>query len=143
MTMMKRLVSFRNAVRIAILAVLVALPAAALAQYGHPMKGQWSGQWGKDNQRLLLDLDWDGKNVIGTINPGPNSAALKTVDINYANAAAGKWNVKMTADGKDASGKTTTIQVDGVLENIGSSYRAFHGTWTQNGVKGEFTVTRN
>jgi hypothetical protein len=139
MTMTKRL----TILRMAILAALIALPAAALAQYGHPMKGQWSGQWGKDNQRLLLDLDWDGKNVIGTINPGPTGATLKTVDITYTDAAAGKWNVKMVAEGKDASGKTTTIQVDGMLENIGSAYRAFHGTWTQNGVKGDFTVTRN
>jgi hypothetical protein len=136
---MKRL----TILRMAVLAAVIALPAAALAQYGHPMKGQWSGQWGKDNQRLLLDLDWDGKNVIGTINPGPNAATLKTVDISYTDAAAGKWNIKMTAEGKDPSGKPITVQVNGVLENIGSSYRVFHGTWTQNGAKGEFTVTRN
>jgi hypothetical protein len=139
MTMITR----RTILRIAILAALIALPAAALAQYGHPLKGQWSGQWGKDNQRLLLDLDWNGKNVIGTINPGANGVTIKSVDVAYTDAAAGKWNVKMTAEGKDASGKATTIQVDGMLENIGSAYRVLHGTWTQNGVKGEFTVTRN
>jgi hypothetical protein len=139
MTMINR----RTILRIAILAALIALPAAALAQYGHPLKGQWSGQWGKDNQRLLLDLDWDGKNVIGTINPGANGVTIKSVDVAYTDPAAGKWNVKMTAEGKDASGKATTIQVDGMLENIGSAYRVLHGTWTQNGVKGEFTVTRN
>ena len=107
------------------------------------MKGQWSGQWGKDNQRLLLDLDWDGKNITGTINPGPSSAAIKSATVIYTDAAAGKWNVKLTAEGKDASGKAVPIEVDGVLENIGSNYRVYHGTWMQGGVKGEFTVTRN
>ena len=125
------------------LAIAAALPASVDAQFGHPMKGQWSGQWGKDNQRLLLNLDWDGKNITGTINPGPTAAPIKSATVNYTDPAAGKWNVKLTAEGKDASGKTVPIEVDGVLENIGSSYRAFHGTWTQNGVKGDFTVTRN
>jgi hypothetical protein len=122
-------------------AVLVSLPAAALAQFGHPLKGQWSGQWGKDNQRLLLDIDWDGKDVIGTINPGPAAATFKSTTFDYTDPT--KWKVKIAAEGKDASGKAVPIAIDGVLENIGAYYRLFHGTWTQGGVKGEFTVTRN
>jgi hypothetical protein len=122
-------------------AVLVSLPAAALAQFGHPLKGQWSGQWGKDNQRLLLDIDWDGKDIVGTINPGPNAAAIKSTTFDYTDPA--KWKVKLTAEGKDATGKPVAITVDGVLENIGAYYRLFHGTWQQGSVKGEFTVTRN
>ena len=53
------------------------------------------------------------------------------------------WKVKMTAEGKDAAGKPVPIAVDGMLENIGAYYRLFHGTWTQGGQKGDFTVTRN
>ena len=129
--------------RVLVVATLVALPASLLAQYGHPLKGQWSGQWGKDEQRLLLDLDWDGKEITGVINPGANGAPIKSSSIVYTDAGAGKWNVKLTAEGKDASGKPVAIEADGVLENIGSAYRVYHGTWTQGGVKGEFTVTRN
>ena len=46
------------------------------AQFGHPLKGQWSGEWGPKDKpnRLLLDLDWDGKEITGVINPGPNAA---------------------------------------------------------------------
>ena len=125
-----------------IVVTVVTLPATVLAQFGHPLKGAWSGQWGKDNQRLLLDLDWDGKDIVGTINPGPNGAKITSATVTYPDAAAGKWNVKLTAEGT-AEGKPVKIQVDGTLENIGAYYRVLHGTWTQNGAKGEFTVTRN
>ena len=131
----------RAILKLIVLASLLALPATALAQFGHPLKGQWSGQWGKDNLRLLLDFDWDGKDIVGTINPGPNAATVKSTTFDYTDPS--KWKVKMTAEGKDASGKPVQIAIDGVLENIGAYYRLFHGTWTQGGVKGEFTVTRN
>jgi len=124
-------------------ALIVALPAIAGAQFGHPMKGQWSGQWGpKDNpNRLLLNLDWDGKDITGVINPGPEAATVKSVTFDYTNPVA--WGVKIQAEGKDATGKPVQITVDGKLENIGAYTKLFHGTWTQGGKKGEFTVTRN
>jgi hypothetical protein len=114
------------------------------AQFGHPLKGQWSGQWGPaDNpKRLLLDLHWDGKAITGSINPGADDAAtVKGVTIDYSDPSA--WKVTLQAEGKDASGKAVTIAVDGVLENIGAYSRLFHGTWAQGGQKGGFTVTRN
>ena len=45
----------------------------AHAQFGHPLKGQWSGQWGPVDSpnRLLLTLEWDGKAITGVINPAP------------------------------------------------------------------------
>ena len=122
---------------------LLCLPIGVSAQFGHPLKGQWSGQWGPaDNpRRLLLDLQWDGKDISGVINPGPEAAAVKSVTIDYSNPAA--WKVKLQAEGKDASGKPVAISVDGTLENIGAYTRLFHGMWTQGGQKGDFTVTRN
>ncbi len=127
-----------------IVAFVVALPLAAAAQFGHPMKGQWSGEWGpKDNPtRLLLDLGWDGKEITGRINPGAeNEAAIKKVTYDYSNVEA--WKVQMEAEGKDASGKPVQIRIDGTLENLGAYYRVFHGTWTEDGRKGPFTLTRN
>jgi hypothetical protein len=136
--MMKR--AFLRAV---IVAVALALPALAFAQFGHPMKGQWSGQWGPANSpsRLLLDLHWDGKDITGTINPGPEAATIKSVTFDYTDPTA--WVVKMTAEGKDSTGKAVQISVDGKLENLGAYTKLFHGTWTQSGKKGDFTVTRN
>jgi hypothetical protein len=130
--------------RVTALAVVLAVPAAAWAQFGHPLKGQWSGQWGPSNNpiRLLLDLHWDGKEITGAINPGAdNAAVVKSVTFDYTNPAA--WKVKMQAEGKDPSGKPVSITVDGTLENLGAYTKVFHGNWTQGGQKGEFTVTRN
>ena len=129
---------------LSVIAFLAALPLAASAQFGHPLKGQWSGEWGaKDaGNRLLLDLTWDGKELGGRINPGAdNEATVRKVTIDYSNVDS--WKVQMEADGKDASGKPVQIRVDGTLENLGAYYRVFHGTWTQGGQKGPFTLTRN
>ena len=129
--------------RALLLLACLALPAAALAQFGHPLDGQWSGNWGPRDKpnRLLLNLDWDGKTVRGEINPGPGAATVRKVSIDYADPSA--WVVKMEAEGKDASGKVVPITVDGRLENIGAYRRVLRGTWTQGGQKGDFVVTRN
>jgi hypothetical protein len=127
-----------------VLALLAALPAIASAQFGHPLKGQWSGEWGAKTSpnRLLLDLTWDGKEVAGRINPGmDNEGTVKKVTIDYSNVDA--WKVQLEGEAKDASGKVVPVRVDGTLENLGAYYRVFRGTWSQGGQKGEFLVTRN
>ena len=133
----------RRLVWIAMVVCALAVPAALQAQFGHPLKGQWSGEWGPKDKpnRLLLNFDWDGKEITGTINPGPNAAVVKTVVFDYSNPAS--WGVKITAEGKDASGQPVLVSVDGKLENIGAYMKHFHGTWTQGGQKGDFAVTRN
>jgi hypothetical protein len=133
------------AVRAGILvaALMLVLPGVAAAQFGHPLKGQWSGEWGAKNnsQRLLLDLQWDGKAITGVINPGSDDARVGNVVFDYSNPTA--WKVKIEAEGKDASGKPVKILVDGTLENIGAYYKVFHGTWTEGGRSAPFTVSRN
>ena len=124
-------------------AIVLALPGLAFAQFGHPLKGQWSGEWGpKDSaSRLLLDIHWDGKDVTGRINPGtPTEGTLKKVTIDYSPVTS--WKVQIDGEVKDG-GKVVPVRVDGTLENLGAYYRVLHGTWTQGGRKGEFTVTRN
>ena len=129
---------------LALVAVVFALlPAIAFAQFGHPLKGQWSGEWGPkaSPSRLLLDIAWDGKQLTGTINPGTDSeGTFKTVTIDYS--AVTSWKVRIDGEVKEA-GKTVPVRVDGTLENLGAYYKVFHGTWTQGGRKGEFAVTRN
>lgn len=125
------------------MAFVVALPVLTSAQFGHPLKGQWSGEWGpKDNpSRLLLDISWDGKELTGRINPGtPAEGTLKKVTIDYSPVTS--WKVQIEGEAKDG-GKVVPIRVDGTLENLGAYYKVFHGTWTQGSRKGEFTVTRN
>jgi hypothetical protein len=130
--------------RLHVVILCLALASAIVsAQYGHPMKGQWSGQWGpeSDAQRLLLDLHWDGQAITGTINPGGDSASVRTVTFDYSDPAA--WKVRLEAERKDSAGKPIRIVAEGTLENIGSYYRVFRGTWTEGGRRGPFTLTRN
>jgi hypothetical protein len=123
------------------LLVTLLIAAPALAQFGHPLKGTWSGDWGtsKDNRtHVLLELNWDGKEITGSINPGPKAVALRQATLDATN-----WTVHIEADGKDPSGKAVHYVVDGKLENLGSQNRTLTGTWTQGGVKGDFKLTRN
>ena len=125
----------------------VGIAVTSFAQFGHPLSGTWSGDWGpsKDKRdRLLVQMHYDGKQVTGTINPGPNAFPLKAVTvIPGTQDNPGVWSIKMEADGKDAAGKAVTIVADGKLENLGSFNRVLTGTWTQGGVKGDFKLTRN
>jgi hypothetical protein len=134
-------------IRLAAVAACLGIAVSAFAQFGHPLTGTWSGDWGpsKDKrERLLVQMHYDGKQVTGTINPGPTGAPLKNVTvIPGTEAQPGVWTIKMEAEGKDGSGKTVPIVVDGKLENLGSPNRVLTGTWTQGGVKGDFTLTRN
>ena len=120
-------------------ALLVAAPV--LAQFGHPLKGTWSGDWGptKENRtHVVLELNWDGKAITGNINPGPKAVPLKKAELN-----PDTWGVHLEGDGKDGSGATVHYVIDGKLENIGAYARVLSGTWTEGGKKGDFRVVRN
>ena len=131
----------RSGARVVGLLLFLAVAAAADAQYGHPLKGSWSGDWGPTKEtrnRLLLQLNWDGKAITGTINPGPNAVALQKATLDPSN-----WTVHLEAEGKDQAGRAVRYVVDGKLENLGAYNRELSGTWTQGGVKGDFRLVRN
>ena len=121
-------------------AVLLGAVAAA-AQYGHPLKGSWSGDWGPDETdrtRLLLVLDWDGEAITGTINPGPNPVPIAAASLDVAT-----WTLRFEAEDEDAGGNPVRYVVEGELQNIGSYNRVLTGSWTQGEVTGDFTLMRN
>ena len=129
---------------LALVVALVALPMAVYAQHGHPLKGQWSGEAGSPGKtmRLLLDLQWDGKNVTGTINPGGETeAVIRNATVDYSRVTS--WAVQMEAETKDASGKPARIRISATLENLRVANRVLRGTWTQGGQTMPFTVIRN
>lgn len=134
-----------RSLRIVLVAVLVSvLPGLASAQFGHPLKGQWSGEWtpGGSPVRLLLDIHWNGKELTGRINPGTDmEGTFRKVTIDYSPVTS--WRVQIEAEAKDASGTLVPIRIDATLENLGAYYRVLHGTWSQASRQGEFTVTRN
>ena len=122
-----------------LIVLLVALPASA--QFGHPLKGTWSGDWGpsKDKQtHVVLEFNWDGKTITGNINPGPRAVPFQKAELDPAS-----WMVHIEGQGKDASGAAVRYVIDGKLENIGAYQRVLSGTWMQGGEKGTFRVLRN
>ena len=134
---MRRLGLFRLATVLSCLA----LAGTAWAQFGHPLKGSWSGDWGvnKDRRtRVLIDLNWDGKTITGTINPGPNGVRLQKATLDPET-----WAVRFEAEGKDSSGNAIRYVIDGKLENLGAYQRFITGTWTQGSTRGDFKVVRN
>jgi len=119
----------------------LAFAITASAQFGHPLKGSWSGDWGasKDNRtRVLVDINWDGKTLTGTINPGPTGATFQKATLDPET-----WAVHLEADGKDQSGNAVHYVIDGKLENLGAYQRFITGTWMQGSTKGDFKLTRN
>jgi len=118
-----------------ICAVALLAPTSATTQEGHPLTGTWSGDWGADAKtrtRITLVMEWDGKAVTGTINPGPDAVALRRVTVDYD-----KWTVRIEADGKEK------ILAEGKLDDLGSWHRTLSGTWSQGGAKGTFKLTRD
>ena len=138
---------FRLIFIIAILAACV----PAFAQWGHPIKGSWSGEWwlkkGDDN-RVLLDFDWDGKTLKGMLNPGTDNVTVQNLTLqppplDDVARAMDPWLLHFQADVKDATGQVVRYVVDGKLENLGSYNRFITGAWTVGTQRGEFKVVRN
>ena len=128
---------FRSVTLLACLAVA----ATAAAQFGHPLKGSWSGDWGpnKNNRtHVLIEIKWDGKALTGTLNPGADAAPLQNLTLN-----TDTWTIHFEADGKDKAGKAVRYIADGKLANLGAYDRLITGTWLQGSAKGDFKVTMN
>ena len=123
------------------IAIVMLSPAFPAAQYGHPLKGTWSGDWGPTKEtrhRVLLELHWDGKAITGTINPGPNAVRLQKASVEPST-----WDVRFEADGRGPTGAPVRYLIEGKIENLGAYRRVLCGTWTQGSERGEFRVTRN
>ena len=131
----------RTLSRLVVALAILVMAVSGFAQYGHPLKGSWSGDWGtseSQRNRLLLQFDWDGEVITGTINPGPDA-----VPVTRATLDPSTWAVHLEAKGQDDAGATVEYVIDGTLQNLGSAHRVINGSWTQAGATGDFTVTRN
>lgn len=107
--------------------VLVAAATVAGAQEGFPLDGTWRSQAvaaDGSESTLVLILLWDGKQVAGTINPGPEG-----IDFTGATLDPEGWKVKLVA--RDAAG--VEIRLEGAITNLGKYNRAIEGQWTEGG----------
>jgi Family of unknown function (DUF6152) len=106
------------------------------AQEGHPLTGTWTGDWkpaAGDVRHVTVVLEWDGTNVTGTIDPGPNAARFGSVALDVS-----AWTVRINA----ARANGARIVLDGRLADIGSANRTLTGTWTEGSSAGAATLRR-
>jgi hypothetical protein len=127
--------------------VVVALVLSALAgsspaaaQEGHPLKGSWLGTWSGNTTHspdVVVVLNWDGKAITGTINPGTDNLSIKNATLNPEG-----WVVHFEADAKDTSGRALTYVIDGKIENLHVPNRGIVGKWKNQKESGEFKINR-
>jgi len=103
----------------AIACLAIAIPV--FAQYGHPLKGSWSGDWwlvkGKEN-RLLLDFNfvstgYGNTTLTGVLNPGPDQSPMQNLTltppdvINAGKAAIAARDAAIAKQAAEATAGTT------------------------------------
>jgi len=122
-----------------LIACVMAIVVPAQAQLGHPAKGTWIGHWGpdaKNEQRMVILLDWGNQKLTGELNPGPDATKLSDAEIDYDT-----WTMTLKADLPE-NGKKQNWVATGKLENLGSwTNRRYEGTYQYGNEKGNFSFT--
>lgn len=104
------------------------------------MSGSWIGDWGPNpNQRnrVVVVMEWTGKELAVVINPGPNAIPVKVARVDPTD-----WSLHLEAEGKDAEGRAVTYVIDGTIDDLGTYNRSIAGTWNAGATKGDFSITR-
>ena len=142
-------------------ALVVAAAISVAAQEGHPLTGTWYGDFGMTaGQRndVTVILKWDGTNVTGMVNPGPNVVPIKTarMDVKLGTpaqrgerggqggtpATPSQFFVHFELDAKNKAGGMDHFIFDGKVENPVAGNRSMVGTWTCGSTKGDFRLRR-
>ena len=111
--------------RIALPGLLLLLAGAASAQEGFPLDGTWRGETtAKDgsHRTIVLVMQWDGKQISGTMNPGPDSSNFSGGKLNPEG-----WNFNVGF--KDKQG--ASVRFEGAISNLGKYNRVLAGKWTE------------
>ena len=122
------------------LSVVCAAGVPVAAQEGHPLKGSWTGTWEGNTvhgNSVLVILDWNGKAITGTVNPGTDNMVVKNATLNPDG-----WVFHFEADGKDKAGAVITYVIDGKIENLAMHNRGITGTWKSPRGTGQFKINR-
>jgi hypothetical protein len=126
----------KNALVAFLISALVAgISVLALNAAGDPLSGTWTGDWGPsaaDRNQVTVELKWDGKNLTGTVNPGPNAVELKKATFDPQAGA-----IHFEADAASRRGGTFHYIIDGKVEDGKMS-----GSWGHDNRKGDFKLTK-
>ena len=78
-------IRFSVSVAAIVAAVAVMSSLQVSAQEGHPLKGTWYGDFGSTptgpRRDLTVVMNWDGKAITGTVNPGKTAVPIKTATL--------------------------------------------------------------
>jgi hypothetical protein len=116
--------------------LLLLVATAAVSQEGFPLDGTWRGEHTAadgSHQTIVLIMQWDGKRIAGTINPGPNAVEFSSAELMPAG-----WKVTLAA--KTAGGKD--ISFEGAIADLGKYHRAIAGKWTEGGKSHDIRFVR-
>ena len=100
---------------------------AASAQEGFPLDGTWRSETvaaDGSHSTIVLIMQWDGSQISGTINPGPDGT-----DFTGGKLDPEGW--KFTLNTKTAKG--ADIAFEGTISNLGKYDRVLSGKWTEGG----------
>jgi hypothetical protein len=114
-------------------------PAAAAAVGVTPevLTGTWTGDWGPTPQHrnnVSLQLNWDGANLTGSINPGPSAIQLSKASFDSGAAA-----IMMEADAKGHDGAMVHYRIEG---KVGAD-NTMTGTWTHEKQQGDYKISKS
>ena len=117
------------------LAALMCMAVAANAQEGFPLDGTWRAEVAsaKTPTTIVLIMQWDGSQVSGTINPGPEG-----IDFTDAKLTPEGWKVSISA--KDAKG--APVVFEGAISDLGKYARVLAGKFTAAGVTHDVRFVR-
>ena len=100
-----------------------------------PLSGTWTGDWGPsawDRNQVTVELKWDGTNLTGAVNPGPNAIELKKTSFDAKSNA-----VHFEADAASRRGDQIHYVIDGKIEK-----GTMTGSWSHDNRKGDFKITK-
>ena len=123
------------------------LTSVVTAQEGYPLAGTWYGDYSTGNQKtdLTVIMKWDGKNVTGLINPGPNSKPLTAVAMDITPgkpAPQGQQSTSGTPPVYKVRFEVDGMTFEGSLKNPVAGNRQLVVTWKRGSQSGAFQIRR-
>ena len=109
--------------------------AGADSGQGHPAKGSFVGEWGPNGNALdslTVLMNWDGKAITGTINPGPQAVPITKAELNPDD-----WTLHI-----EGGTGAARVVLEGRFENLTWLARSLSGTYTRGSERGTFKITR-
>lgn len=118
----------------------LALAMPGVAQEGHPLKGSWIGEWADNelhDEFVLIVLDWNGREITGTINPGTDNIEITGAELNPDD-----WTIRIEADTEDSSGNAVDYVIEGSILELELPNRHIEGSWRNGSSGGDFRIQR-